>query len=164
MTTVEPAAGEARQKIEIRKKAMDYLSRREYSVFELTEKLTSRGFDAGAVEESVETLRLENLVDDNRFCESMTRSRINKGHGPLRILRDLRSKGVDSAIISSVVDVNDQLWVGRLRHVHERKYGEGGPENAREWAKRARFLASRGFTSDQIRSVLDRRFDADSYE
>lgn len=169
MTIVEPApsdpaASEARTKIDIRKKAMDYLARREYSVFELSEKLKSVGFDAGIVDEAVETLRLENLVDDNRFCESMTRSRVNKGHGPLRILRDLRNKGVDGAIINSVVDVNDRLWVGRLQHVHERKYGERAPESAQEWAKRARFLASRGFTSDQIRTVLNGRFDADGYE
>jgi len=146
---------------EARSKAMDYLARREYSVFELAEKLRTRGFDRAVTEVVVETLRTENLVNDERFCESLTRSRANRGYGPLRILRDLRQRGVDDAIINTTVDVNDQVWLARLQSVRERKFGESAPENPREWAKQARFLAGRGFSSDQIRQILNNRFDTD---
>ncbi len=143
---------------------MDYLARREYSVFELVEKLKSLGHDGELVVEVVDALQTEKLVDDQRFCESLTRSRVNRGQGPLRILRDLRQKGVDAATVDEAVNANDQIWIDRLARVHERKYGDNRPASAQEWAKRARFLASRGFTSEQIRAVLDSRFDPDDGE
>jgi len=140
---------------------MDYLARREYSVFELAEKLRTRGFDPDVAEIVVETLRTENLVNDQRFCESLTRSRASRGYGPLRILRDLRQRGVDDAIINATVDVNDPAWLARLKNIRERKFGESSPESPREWAKQARFLAGRGFSSEQIRQILNNRFDPD---
>jgi len=149
---------------QIRVKAMDFLARREYSVFELKEKLTDRGFDSNTIRIVVDKLQAENLVNDERFCESLTRSRANRGFGPLRILRDLRQRGVDQAIIDAAVDAADGVWLERLKSVRDRKFGESAPENPKEWAKQARFLSGRGFSSEQISQLLNNRFDCDAYD
>ncbi len=73
---------------EARKKAMDYLARREYGHQELIDKLATAGYDADTAVSIVSVLRDENLQSDQRFSESFVQSRINQGKGPVRI-RDI---------------------------------------------------------------------------
>ena len=72
------------------------LGRREYSVYELGQRLRQKwrsveDIDALA-DELVEALLEENLVSDERFAESFVRSRIQRCQGPLKIKAELRNK------------------------------------------------------------------------
>ena len=63
---------------------------------------------------------------------------------------DLKAKGVDDAIASRIAPSDD---VERARSILARKYRQ--PAGSREeQAKRMRFLQSRGFSYDTIRSVM----------
>ncbi|SVC62275.1 uncharacterized protein METZ01_LOCUS315129, partial [marine metagenome] len=56
--------------LEARKKAMDYLSRREYGFYELVEKVVLYGFLEETALFAVEKLASEGLQDDKRYVES----------------------------------------------------------------------------------------------
>ena len=70
---------------EIREIAVRYLSRREYGVEELRQKLLQRGADSAIADTVVSDLAEENLVSDERFTEMYVRMRIRRLFGPLKI-------------------------------------------------------------------------------
>ncbi|VAW48835.1 Regulatory protein RecX, partial [hydrothermal vent metagenome] len=79
----------------IRRVAIDLLSRREHSSFELARKLAIRSFDALEIDEVLVKLRDEGLQSDVRFTEAYVYFRIQKGYGPIRIQADLKQRGID---------------------------------------------------------------------
>lgn len=139
----------------VRKKAMDLLMRREHSVAELQQKLDAKDYDADIVCEVVEQLANEGLVSDERFTEAFVRYRANNGYGPLRIQSELRQRGVDEKMQAAFLDQRDPQWFERVEQVRRKRFGEALPEDFKERARQARFLQYRGFTSEQIREVLD---------
>ena len=94
---------------EARKKAMDYLARREYGQRELEQKLIVAGFESATVIDTVHKLAEEGLQDDRRFVESFTQSRIGKGKGPVRIRQEV---GPWSPLHVESEDVVPQLHQG----------------------------------------------------
>ncbi len=67
---------------EARKKAMDYLARREYGHEELVKKLATAGFETTVAADVVVILRSDGLQSDERFTNSFIQSRISLGKGP----------------------------------------------------------------------------------
>jgi len=139
----------------VRKKAMDLLMRREHAVGELQKKLNARDYDTEIVAEVVEQLASEGLVSDTRFTEAFVRYRANNGRGPQRIQSELRERGVNEKIQAAYLDMGDSRWFERAAQVRSKRFGDALPEDFKERARQARFLQYRGFTSEQIREVLD---------
>ncbi len=83
---------------EARKKAMDYLARREYGQQELEQKLIAAGFEAAIATETVDKLAGEGLQDDRRFIDNFVQSRINQGKGPVRIRQELGERDLDAGL------------------------------------------------------------------
>lgn len=133
--------------------AVRWLARREYSVHELAQRLTAKGFSEKAVDEVVEHLCDHDLVSDRRFAESLVRSRTERGYGPMKIAHELRSKGIDDTLVDQVLDDDVEIWVARLQEIWEKRFGDR-PGDYREWARQARGLQSRGFTAEQVRRVI----------
>ncbi len=139
---------------EARKKAMDYLARREHGRVELTRKLTQAGFESIAIDEAVEGLVRDGLQSDARFVEAMMTSRINQGKGPLKIRADLKGRGIPDAAIELGFEELEHDWIEAARAVRLRKFGAAEPETYAEKARQMRFLQSRGFDSDHIRQAV----------
>jgi regulatory protein len=142
-----------------RKKAMDYLARREYGQRELVSKLTSAGFEAQLALQAVERLTGEGLQDDRRFIEGFAQSRINQGKGPVRLRADLRQRGVDSGLIDEVLQELSTDWRALAREVRRKKFGSALPRSFSDKAKQMRFLQYRGFSQAEIESALRDRGD-----
>lgn len=138
---------------ELLAQAMRWLARREYSVHELEGRLVGKGYARDQVAAALETLKSQGLVSDSRFAESLVRNRVERGYGPVKIVLELRAKGVEDALIEEVLDDDDERWVERLRTVWEKRFGNP-PADYQEWARQARGLQSRGFTADQVRRVI----------
>lgn len=137
-----------------RKKAMDYLARREYGSQELTRKLANAGFDRDIAAAEVARLAEDNLQDDRRYIESFVQSRINQGKGPVRIELELAERGLDPAMVSEVLAVTDQDWFALASAVRAKKFGQSLPEDFNKKAKQMRFLQYRGFEQAHIQAAI----------
>lgn len=138
----------------IRKKAMDYLARREYGRRELVLKLTNAGYVSAVVEEAVGQLVKDGLQDDRRFTDAFIQSRVSQGKGPVRIRLDLRQRGIDAGLVEEVLPEYAQEWFELAREVRQRKFGATLPAEFKERARQMRFLQYRGFEQSHIQSAV----------
>ncbi|MEX2489326.1 MAG: regulatory protein RecX [Pseudomonadales bacterium] len=146
--------------VDVRRAAMDLLARREHSRQELTQKLERKfqkkwaDIPQGLIEEEVDKLRQEGLQSDTRLAEALVRSRAGRGQGPLKIEAELRTKGVHEDVATQALERCGVDWVELITDVARKRFGTDKPVDARERAKRSRFLQQRGFSFEQI-SGLD---------
>ena len=139
---------------EARKKAMDFLSRREYGQIELIRKLADKGYDRNIVEQAVAKLSAEGLQCDRRFAEAFVQSRINQGKGPVRIRLDLGQKGLRDGIIEAAIEEAAADWIEMARDVRRRKFGSDVPADFKAKARQMRFLQYRGFEQDHVQAAF----------
>jgi regulatory protein len=140
--------------VEARKKAMDYLARREHGRVELRNKLTKFGFDADISDAAIERLIDDGLQSDQRFAEAFIQSRINQGKGPTRIRVDLSQRGVSDSVIDDGLHEAEQNWRALASEIRAKKFGAELPVDFKEKARQMRFLQYRGFEPDQIQSAV----------
>jgi len=134
-------------------KAIELLTRREHSQGELRNKLFRRGFAINEVNTVIENLANQGLQNDERFLESFVASRAARGQGPLKIAAELRSRGITQEQLLTVIDYHDPQWQNSACKVRQRRFGTL-PKDYQKRMAQARFLAQRGFTSDQIKAAL----------
>ena len=139
---------------DIRRAAIELLSRREHCAAEIRARLLARFGKEAPVEPELERLLAEGLLSDARFADTFVRAHRNKGHGPLRILRDLAQRGVASELAEAAVDARSRDWHELARAWKERRFGAQPPASAGEWQRVARQLQQRGFMPEQIRYAL----------
>lgn len=132
---------------------MRLLARREHSRLELERKLAARGYPAAEVEAALDRLEAQGLLSEARFTESLVRQRVQQGHGPLRIIADLRRRGIQDP--GSAVETAEVDWEAMAREVYRRRFGGDTPQAPRERARRMRFLQGRGFPPEIIRRVMN---------
>ncbi|MDD2934649.1 MAG: recombination regulator RecX [Methylotenera sp.] len=147
----------------LRQRALDYLGKREYSYFELAQKLKTY---AEETEESTATEQIEAILDDfkvrgwlsdARFTEMLVHARKTK-FGSARVANELREKGVADDLIASAVAEVKITELDNAREVCRKKY-KTSPISREDWAKQARFLQSRGFGFDVIKKVLNEKIN-----
>jgi regulatory protein len=146
---------------DIRRAAIDLLSRRERCAAEIRAKLITRFGKEAPVEAELERLLADGLLSDARFAETFVRAHRNRGHGPLRILRELEQCGVTTELAEAAVDARSRNWHELARAWKQRRFGEEKPASAADWQRVARQLQRRGFTLEQVRYALS---DADPRE
>lgn len=100
----------------------------------------------------LDELEARGFIDARRVAESVVHRRAVK-LGALRIRQELQSKGLDPELVANAVAALRATEVDRAREVWRRKFS-APPQDAKERAKQARFLAVRGFGGDVIRRVL----------
>jgi regulatory protein len=105
---------------------------------------------AAQVDTLLDTLQAKGLLSEQRFVESRVRQR-SAGMGAVRIQRELAQHG-----LSLPPQALQQLRGSELKRAAElcRRRFAGPPADARERARRMRFLAGRGFSGDVIRRAL----------
>lgn len=150
-------AGTSSDPVAARKKAMDYLARREYGKQELVHKLAAAGFEATVAGAAVDKLADEGLQDDRRFIESFLQSRISQGKGPLRIRQELGERELDSSMIEEAFTNASEDWFTLAEKVRVKKFGPGLPREFRDKARQMRFLQYRGFESAHIKAAVSPR-------
>lgn len=130
--------------------AVDLLSRREHSRVELESKLANKGFSEAQIATAMEQLLKHGLQSDERYLEDFVRSRVLKGSGPLKIAHELHHRGIDSSTLHSYLDQQDIDWFEVATNTYHKKYRSDEEIDAREQAKRVRYMQSKGFPSDII--------------
>jgi regulatory protein len=124
--------------------------RREHSRAELARKLAPHAESQEAVEALLDSLLSRKQLSDERFAEERARS-LSRKYGSARILHDLKSKGVAEDIAERIAAGTDDLQ--KAREILQKKFRTEATSRE-DKAKRARFLQSRGFSYEVIRSVL----------
>lgn len=146
---------DAEQYAEVREAAVRLLARREHSALEIRRKLLLREHPADVIDKVIDELVAENLLSNERFAEEFVRSRSNKGFGPQRIRAELRQRGIDPTVAESHLRAPEEDWQARALAQYRKRFGERPPRDLAERSRHYRFLLNRGFTSEQIRRVLD---------
>jgi regulatory protein len=141
--------------VDARKKAMDFLARREYGQTELIKKLADKGYERSVAEGAVNKLTEDGLQSDQRFAGAFVQSRINQGKGPVRIRLDLGQRGVGDAAIELAIEDASANWFELARDVRLRKFGTGKPSDFKAKAKQMRFLQYRGFEQDHVQAAFN---------
>lgn len=137
-------------------RALRLLGQRDFSVRELVQRLESKGVDGATARLVVDDMRGRGLQSDQRFAEAFVHSRINRGHGPIRIRQELAQRGVDDDLADEVLTESGDYWLEQGDRARTKKFGSEPPEDRDDWNRQARFLARRGFPSDVIYRVLGR--------
>jgi regulatory protein len=136
----------------LKARALEYLSRREYSRSELARKLAPFSEEGDARDALLNALEGEGWLSDARFTESVVHRRAAR-MGTNRIVSELRRHSVDDALIQAVGAQLRETERSRAQAVWRKKYGQL-PQTPAERAKQARFLATRGFSHETIAQVL----------
>lgn len=137
---------------ELRQRAVRLLARREHTRAELARKLAPLGTEE-EIASVLADLAASGLLSDARAASAYVRGNAAR-FGAARLRQTLRRKGVDGELIDAQLaqaELPDEL--ARARDVWAKKFS-AAPADAREWARQARFLQGRGFSTDVIRRLL----------
>jgi len=140
--------------------AIAYASRllrvRPRSEKELRDRLFQKNFRREAVFETISFLKENRIIDDLRFADLWVESRLAaRPEGGVLLRKELREKGVSSAIIDKVMAEKAADEAGLVRELARRKY-EGLKTFPRRKARKKvfDFLARRGFGFDIIEDAV----------
>ena len=96
------------------------LGNREHSEIELLNKLKKKASTALSQKVTLELVK-DGYCSNERFSEACCRSSVRRGFGPRYIARELRSKGVDRALIDKALNQFSGKWLCVLREGIENK-------------------------------------------
>ncbi len=141
----------------LRERALRHLARRDHSRAELARKLASHG-DPAEIEAVIERMRELGLQSDERYAEAFVRSKATR-FGAARLRNELARRGIDrDRIDEALAGECVESEAERARAVLRARFATP-PTDAREWARQARFLQTRGFASELIRKLLKEPYD-----
>ncbi len=152
------------EKIEIYKikqSSFRYLSGRNHCRYELKLKLLKKKYSKFHIENVLDDLEKKQLLSDKNFAKDFFLQQQKKKKGLLKIKSALMQKGVNSEIIEeTVLELSDnQIFLEQAEKLIEKKLKEIQKKDLTEIQRKQKlyqFLATRGFTSDIIREVLNK--------
>lgn len=133
-------------------RALRLLAQREHSRAELQAKLArhvQEGDDLAAVLDELES---KDFINAARVADSVVNRRAAR-LGTQRVVQELRSKGLDEALVRATAERLKDSEFDRAREVWRRRFGSP-PHSLQERARQTRFLLARGFGGDTVRRVL----------
>ena len=135
-------------------RALRWLTRREYSEFELKHRLGEEGYSSEEIDQALAWLSSQNWQSNARFASSLARRRAST-YGSRLIKAELQQHQVAATDIQQAfedLEVSDEDralgWLNkRTRHQ------EFSPQNQAKWF---RALLARGFAPDDVKRALKR--------
>ncbi len=143
----------------ITRKLEAFCAYQERCLFEIKNKLEE--FDLSEIEKAsiISSLKTNKFWNEERFAEAYCQGKVRiKRWGKQKIKAGLIQKHVESGIIKSALDSIDELDYSRsIQSLYEKKSlelkSEKDPWNKKQ--KIMRYLASRGFSFEEINSVVN---------
>ena len=140
----------------LKKRALYYLGKREYSRKELHEKITtfseSLELTRQQVNQILTELESKGWLSDRRFVDQFIFSKKRK-FGLKKMEYELKMRGVDEIIIHNSLNEIKSEEYNLAKNIWEKKFRKL-PENHDERLKQMRFLQSRGINSALIHQIL----------
>ena len=136
-------------------KALLHLSKRQKTKSEMEKFLLEKGFEANIIEYVIGKLEEYSYINDEKYVRDYIKSYINK-EGAKKMEFALKMKGIDEELISSALQETefDESVIMNLAQ----KYIKNRPLDLKTKQNLYRHLASKGFESDKIISVINSIF------
>jgi regulatory protein len=139
--------------------AYSVLARRDHFTSELIAKLGRRGFPACEVDEAVARCRELGYLDDDRVAARFVEQYgLHRGWSPLRLVAEMRRRGVDEAVAERAVAARTglahQALTTSLARL-ERREAEGWWALPARKARMVSSLVNRGFDAEEATSAVD---------
>lgn len=133
--------------------AVTLLAGRAYSEDELANRLVAKGQEPQIVEQVMTELRRRGYLDDEALCQRLFKKYAASGkYGVNAIVARLQQRRLPRQVIQETVREYDRLQGCQTAlELVKRRFRTPSPTDT---AKIARFLVSRGFTTDIITKVL----------
>lgn len=140
--------------------ALNYISYRDRSIFEMRSHLEKKDYPLGEIELCLENLIDWGLLDDESFCKKLISHNKDKQRGSIRVRQELREKGIDRELAEICLDQEyskeEELEIA-MNLAEKIIAGEKDQMlDDRLKAKIARRLASKGFPGNLVYTVLSR--------
>ena len=124
-------------------------SGREQAVGELTRRLVDEGFGEAATHRAIERALTYHWIDDNRFASIFVSNKIASGWGSSRILRELKSRGIDEDVAQAALrdaqpEDDEEGDAELMRAIEQLRRKPVSGKNVRD--KLFRRLISRGYS------------------
>lgn len=134
-------------------RVMRLLARREYSEQEICRKLGNE-YPATILAVVIARCRALDWLNEARMMAVFIRSRANRGYGPIRVMQELRFKGLPAEPIKLALDACEIDWFAMAKQQAVRKVSEPATLDRIARGKLLAYLQRRGFTSEQARYAL----------
>ena len=148
--------------------ALRILKYRFNSEAELRRKLAHKQFDREVIEATLDRLRGEKWLDDERFAGAFVRTRQRKSVGPRRIRRELGAAGVDRDVIDRAIAESPGNEAEALAKLCEkrarlliRRHGAGFLHTEEGRNKLAGWLLNQGYDAALVLSAIKEFLVAD---
>lgn len=139
---------------ELRRIAIDLLSRREHSSVELRQKLRQKGGQEEDVDTVLAWCQLQNYQCDSRYCAMLIRSKVAKGYGPLLMMQAARAQGLERELVMDVLAELDIDWFALALKQYQKKFATLAIKDFQDKQKRMGFLQRRGFNAEQVQYAI----------
>lgn len=131
-------------------KAIQLLARREWGRKELARRLAKYQPESNRlIEQVLDRLTEQGYLSELRFLTSYVNMRRQKGFGPLRIMLELKQRGIPEFQLAQSVEPNAQEWSKLAQSLAAKKQ-----QQAKTPIQQMRFLLSRGFSPEQARGAV----------
>ena len=135
---------------------VNLLARREYSEFELRNKMQEKAFTEDEIDETIAYCQKKNWQNDKRFAENYLHARSQHGYGANRIKQELRQlKGVSSDVINEVLVESEINWTEISEKVLRKKFPNyAEPQTTKSKQKIWQYMLSHGFYSEEFSDFI----------
>lgn len=143
-------------------RAVDALSRREYTRADLRKKLSQTLQDDETPEELeivLDRLEAQKYLSTERFAKNRAKYRA-MSLGNARIRQELWEHGVDKEMVNEAIETIEESEEQRALRVWRRRFCEL-PQDFKERERQIRYLAYRGFSMSSISKVLKGQVEAE---
>ncbi len=130
--------------------ALKLLSRRDYFETELKNKLLLKGFSEKEVQKTIEYLKEQKLIDDEKLLERYKEINLQKGKSPLSVKNKLYRKGITEVEFSFEEELKSALYLLNFKYKKEKNY-----------ADIVKFLKNRGFSYSVIQEAANKFLDGE---
>ncbi len=136
-------------------KALDIISFKDNTTYEIRNKLYKKGYDDIIISDVLEKLKEYNFIDDNKYAQSYVNSCLTyKKYGKNKIIYMLKQRGISSSIISNL-NFNNDLEFETAKNVFYKKLSSLDKyDNNKKKEKLYRHLSSKGYSSEVIMKLL----------
>jgi regulatory protein len=158
--TRQPAPGSDCRLQQIVARAQGLLARREHARKELAQKLQQKFSHCPQLEtllpQALDYCESQNWLSDQRYVESYLRMAQAKGQGELKCRQALLQSCGRVDLIDEALRDYAQSAQSVAQQALEKKFGDARrPADRKEFARRLRFLQSRGFSVSQCYQAFD---------